>query len=212
MPQANPSSHQTILDVAEALFAQRGYAAVGISAVAAQAGLGKSSLFHHFPSKASLYGAVLLSVIERIEVRLLPVLARSGTSPQKLGLAVDALIDALAEHPTSARLLLRALFEEDDPAVVEAPETAEIDARIARLVDGLGEVLQSGVDAGELREVSVPEILQTVIGATVYHFASGEFGETLLGGPLFSAEAVSRRKRELKALLERGLAPSSSRP
>ena len=70
-------------------------------------------------------------------------------------------------------------------------------------------MVQSGVDSGEFRRVSVPEILQTVIGATVYHFASGEFGEVLLGGPLFSSEAVSRRKREVNALLEYGLAPSS---
>ena len=212
MPQANPSSRQKILDVAEALFARRGYAAVGISAVAKQAGLGKSSLFHHFPSKASLYGAVLIGVLERLEVQVLPALERGRSSREKLGEVIDSLIDALAEHPTSARLLLRAVFEEDDPAVVEAAETPEIDRRLARLIDAVGSVVEAGVNSGEFRSVAVPEVLQTIIGATVYHFASGEFGETLFGGPLFSAEAVSRRKRELKALLEHSLAPVSSRP
>jgi hypothetical protein len=57
-----------------------------------------------------------------------------------------------------------------------------------------------------------PDAVQTLIGATVYHFASGEFGEAVLGGPLFSAEAVARRKREVKALLLHGLASPSSAP
>jgi hypothetical protein len=62
------------------------------------------------------------------------------------------------------------------------------------------------VAAGELRELHAPDAVQTLIGATVYHFASGEFGETVLGGAVFSAEAVTRRKRELKALFLHGLA------
>ena len=48
--------------------------------------------------------------------------------------------------------------------------------------------------------------MQTLIGATVYHFASGEVGEGMLGGPLLSAEAVRARKAEVKAFLHHGLA------
>ena len=50
-------------------------------------------------------------------------------------------------------------------------------------------------------------MLQTLIGAVVYHFASGEFGEGVIGAPLFSSEAVRRRKDEVKQMLRRGLAP-----
>ncbi|HEU4428260.1 MAG TPA: helix-turn-helix domain-containing protein, partial [Myxococcota bacterium] len=73
-----PTSREKILDVAEARFAQRGYAGVGLREVAEAAGLGKSSLFHHFPSKAALYGAVLDRVIERIELRMNRALSASG--------------------------------------------------------------------------------------------------------------------------------------
>ncbi|MGH7287387.1 MAG: hypothetical protein ACREI8_05140, partial [Myxococcota bacterium] len=79
-------------------------------------------------------------------------------------------------------------------------------ARIQALVARVAALLAEGVAAGELRPASGPDAVQTVIGATVYHFASGEFGEAVLGTPLFSAEAVARRKRELKALLSHGLA------
>ncbi len=75
MPTQAPSSRDKILDVAEALFARRGFAGVGMREVAAAAGLGKSSLFHHFRGKTELYFNVLERVIARFAERFAPVLA-----------------------------------------------------------------------------------------------------------------------------------------
>jgi AcrR family transcriptional regulator len=207
-----PSSREKILEVAESRFAQRGFAGVGMREVAGAAGLGKSSLFHHFASKAELYVAVIERVIARIEAHVLPALARPGRVLAQFDAAVDALIDALAEHPTTARLLLRSLVEEDAVAAAAPPALATVEARIASLVARFSALLHAGVAAGELRPAGAPDAAQTLIGATVYHFASGEFGEAVLGGPLFSAESVARRKRELKSLLLHGLASPASAP
>jgi AcrR family transcriptional regulator len=195
-----PSSREKILEVAEARFAQRGFAGVGMREVALAAGLGKSSLFHHFPTKASLYVAVIQRVIERIEAHVLPALAVQGGALAQADRAVDALVDALAEHPSTARLLLRSLVEDDAFAAGEPPGLAAVEARIQGLVARFTALL------------GAPDTVQTLIGATVYHFASGEFGESVLGGPLFSAEAVARRKREVKSMLLRGLASPASAP
>ena len=51
-------------------------------------------------------------------------------------------------------------------------------------------------------------LIQSLIGTILYHFASGEFGATLIGGDLFEPAQVARRKAEVKALVLRGLAPS----
>jgi AcrR family transcriptional regulator len=72
--------------------------------VALAAGLGKSSLFHHFETKAELYVAVIERVIARIEAHVLPALGAAGSAVLRIDRAVDALIDALAEHPSTARL------------------------------------------------------------------------------------------------------------
>jgi TetR/AcrR family transcriptional regulator len=207
-----PSSREKLLEVAEARFAQRGFAGVGMREVALAAGLGKSSLFHHFRTKAELYVAVIERVIARIEAHVLPALLRPGGVLAQLDRAVDALVDALAEHPTTARLLLRSLVEEDELAAVEPPGAAAVEARIHALVARFTSLVAAGVAAGELRAASARDAVQTLIGATVYHFASGEFGEAVLGGPLFSADAVARRKREVKAQFLHGLASPSSAP
>jgi AcrR family transcriptional regulator len=207
-----PSSREKILEVAEARFAQRGFAGVGMREVALAAGLGKSSLFHHFPCKAELWVAVLERVIARIEAHVLPALRVAGGPLARIERAVDALIDALAEHPATARLLLRSLVEEDELDAAEPDGAAAVEARIQALVASFRALLGEGAAAGELRPASAADAVQTLIGATVYHFASGEFGEAVLGAPLFSAEAVARRKREVKEVLLRGLAGPACAP
>jgi TetR/AcrR family transcriptional regulator len=209
---ASIGSREKILEVAEALFARRGFAGVGLREVAESAGLGKSSLFHHFKSKVQLYFAVLERVMQRIDARLQPVLAAAGPVQARLDAAIEALIDALVEQPTSARLLLRSLFEDDDFSVDPLPEAEPAERILAGLIAQLDGLLRAGVEAGVFREVSTPHMVQTLIGATVYHFASGDFGETLVGGPLLSSEQVRRRKDELKALLHHGLAATAPAP
>jgi TetR/AcrR family transcriptional regulator len=206
MDAATASSREKILEVAEALYARRGFAGVGMREVADAAGLGKSSLFHHFRSKAQLYLAVLERVLARIEERVQPILAAGAPAPERLDRWIDALVDAFAEQPGSARLLLRALFEEDEFEAEDWPEGRLAERRLANVLDGITRLLQQGMRAGEFRAASPPHVVQTLIGATIYHFASGEIGEGLLGAPLLSAEAVRARKAEMKQFLHHGLA------
>lgn len=48
-----------LLDTAARLFFQRGYRAVGVDTIAAEAGIGKMTLYRHFPSKDALIVAYL---------------------------------------------------------------------------------------------------------------------------------------------------------
>jgi AcrR family transcriptional regulator len=196
------TSREKILDVAEARFAQRGYAGASLREVAEAAGLGKSSLFHHFATKAALYGAVLDRVLERIDLRMRRALDAGGDPRAQLAAAVVALIDTLAEDPPAARLLLRTVFEDDDISP-DAPELAAANARLDALIARIAQAITDGIAADALRPLSVPDAIQTLIGAAVYPFASGEFGEKL-AGEIFSAEAVARRKREVLGLIEHG--------
>ena len=205
-PLEGPGSREKILDVAEALFARRGFAGVGLREVADRVGLGKSSLFHHFRNKVQLYLEVLLRVLGRIDERMRPALAAPGPPLERLDRGLDALIDALAEHPATARLLLRGLVEDEAFPADLGPEGDTVERRIAELLGGIQGLLREGIEQGAFRRVSIPHTMQTLIGATVYHFASGEFGEDLLGGPLLSADEVRRRKDEVRALLHHGLA------
>jgi len=58
---ASSPGAQSILEVAEQLFADSGFDSVSISDIAQRADVSKANIFHHFKSKEGLYLAVLKS-------------------------------------------------------------------------------------------------------------------------------------------------------
>ena len=92
------------------------------------------------------------------------------------------------------------------------PEGQAVDAILLRLIAQFQDLVRDGIESGEFRAVSVPDTTQTLIGAAVFHFASGEFGEQLFGGSsLFSARAVERRRDELRAFFVHALVRDRAR-
>ncbi len=163
------STRQRILDVAERLFSEHGFAGVGLREVAEQAGLSKSSLFHHFAGKAALYGAVLERVLETFEARLAGEEDPRRPPLEQVRTWVEAVVDTMADHPTYARLLLRALFESEGSDLDSAARRQTVRERITRRITrGLEHAIQSG----ELRPVVIEDTMQSVIGMTIYPLAS----------------------------------------
>jgi TetR/AcrR family transcriptional regulator len=195
---------EKILDAAEELFARRGFAGVGLSEIADAVGLGKSSLFHHFPTKAQLYAAVVERILAEIESALMRALAAGGSPVERVDRWVDTIIDLLGARPAHSRLLLRSLFEDDELGGASAEERAA-DATLARIVDSISQLLREGMASGALRVASIPHTLQSLIGLIIYHFASGQFGTELFRRSLFAPAEVKRRKDEIRALLHHGL-------
>jgi len=201
---AETSPREKILDAAEVLFARRGFAGVGLSEIADAVGLGKSSLFHHFPTKAQLYAAVVERILGEIEDALTRSLAAGGSPAERLDRWVDTIVDLLGERPSHARLLLRSLFE-DDELTGSSDEERAADRTLAHIIDSASRLLREGMASGALRAANIPHTLQSLISLVIYHFASGDFGNELLGRSVFAPSEVKRRKDEIKALLHHGL-------
>lgn len=204
-----PSSREKILEAAEPAFAISGFAGTGMRQIAATVGLSKSSLFHHFPTKLELYAEVLDRVIERLESRLFESGAQPRTAADQLDHWIASIVGTLAESPPSARLLLRALVDEDPlPPIQFKPDQRPLmpfEVRLDRVLDRFRTLLEEGIEEGVFRPVAVGDAIQTTIGAIVLHFASGDLGEGLIGEPIFSGSAVERRRHEVSEFVRRGL-------
>ena len=197
-------SRDKLLDAAEELFALRGFGGVGLAEVAEQAGFGKASLFHHFPSKAELYCAVMARVLTMLDDALVRALAEGGDPTERLDRWVDTTIDVLAANRAYPRLLVRVLVEDDElpPGLAEGKEAA---AAMRRIGTSAVRLLREGMATGAFRRAGAGHVLQTIIGAVVHPLATGRFGEELVGGPLFEPEQLERRKQAVKDLLHTGI-------
>lgn len=208
---AEISARDKILDAAEGLFARRGYAAVGMSEIAEAVGLSKSSLFHHFPTKAQLYAATADRILRVIEAALTSTLAAGGTPVERLDRWIDTIADLLGANQAYARLLLRSLFEDDELNGAFEEERA-VNETLHRVIGAATHLLREGMSSGAIRAASIPHTVQSLIGLLIYHFASGDFGTELLGRSINTPAEIRRRKDEIKALLHHGLvAPPAPR-
>ncbi|MFC4562420.1 TetR/AcrR family transcriptional regulator [Nocardiopsis mangrovi] len=76
----NTDTRRTILDTAQRIMARKGYSAVGINEVLAEAGVPKGSFYHYFASKDAFGEAILRSYFADYLADMDGVLARSGQS------------------------------------------------------------------------------------------------------------------------------------
>ncbi|HJO25008.1 MAG: helix-turn-helix domain-containing protein [Myxococcota bacterium] len=98
------ATREAILDAAEALFAERGFAGAGMREIAEVSDLTPASLYNHFRSKEALYEAVLARAL----TPLLEILRDFASRDQSLPAAdemVGAIMARLARTPHVPRLL-----------------------------------------------------------------------------------------------------------
>ena len=191
-----------ILDTGERLFALHGFAGVGLREVADDVGLGKSSLFHHYPSKARLYAAVVERVMRDFDSRLAACDVRGRSAIERLHAWVDTAIDALTEHPSWAPLLLRRMVEVD---VLDLELESQLEAINDGIIQRISAALRDGIAAGELREISIPHTIHTLIAMTVFYFAASDFSEGLLREPITDEEPVRARRKHIHDYVETAL-------
>ncbi len=91
-----------ILDVAERLFADHGFAGTAVRDIAREAGLTAPSLYNHFAGKQALYEAVLERGVAPL-AKLMSGLAQKDNQDSD-GL-LDSIVDHFATHPNLAKLI-----------------------------------------------------------------------------------------------------------
>ena len=110
-----------LLDAARRLFGEKGFAATGREEIAAEAGVTRGALYHHFSSKTELAAAVVEQIEGELVERVVAA-ASAGTGVQdQLQRGCRAYMDACAD-PTMARILA------DAPAVLGIAACRALDA------------------------------------------------------------------------------------
>jgi len=168
-----PASTDTvdrILTVAEALFAEHGFDAVSINAIAEAAGVSKANVFHHFISKNDLYLAVLRNACRDASQHLDELGNDQESLAARLPQFARAHLDNLLEHAQVTRLMLRELLS-DNPRHGQELAEKVFGEKFSRFVA----ILRAGQQAGELRADIDPAMVATVLlGANVFFFESRE--------------------------------------
>lgn len=147
-------NRRRILEVAEAVFASEGVS-VPIDTIAERAGVGVGTLYRHFPTKETLFEAIVMERIEDL-AHAVEVYAHDEDP-------VEGLFDFLHEFAREAAAK-RDLFDAMSSAGIDfKSQCSESIDELKRRVDV---ILQRAVDAGAVRsDVTTDEVIGLISGA-----------------------------------------------
>jgi AcrR family transcriptional regulator len=147
-------NHEKILLAAEEIFAQEGVT-VPIDLVAERAGVGIGTLYRHFPTKESLYEAIVMT-------RLTDLLATADeyADDPDAGAALSAFLRRFAQEAADKQDLFEAL------SLAGIDFKSRFSDQVELLIERVDLLRRRAVDAGAIRgDVQTSDILNLVMGS-----------------------------------------------
>lgn len=186
-----------ILDTAEKLFADKGYAATSIRSIADMSGVNPALVHYYFGNKKQLLQNVLERVLEPMGLAIAELKNGPGASPETIA---RLLVSMAARHPNIPRLLVREVL-------LPGGEMQHFFAEnmAPRLGGALPALLEREKSAGRLREESDPAISALLIMAvSIFPFIARTLAEPVLGVD-YDEKGIEFLTRQITQLLNGGI-------
>jgi AcrR family transcriptional regulator len=170
--EANLARREEILETATQLFAEHGFSDAVTSALADRLGVGKGTIYRHFPSKRDLFLAAADRVMTKMQERIDADIEAIDDGLERITRAITTYLAFFAEHPPYVELLIqeRAYFKDRKrPTYFEYRE---------RQVERWRQNYRNLIAAGRIRDIPVEQITQvvsnTLYGIMVTNFFNGQ--------------------------------------
>ncbi len=182
-------SRAAILDAAEQLFGERGYAATTIKQIGAAAGVNSALLYYYFADKEQLYRAVLERLLSTLMTRGGEVFAAARTPADAIRGLVGVQGELLVSRPNVPRLIARELVDHNAEHV-----TGQFAQMAAGIFKRLCEMIQTGQRSGVLRSDLDARFaaISTISQVVYFHIARPAVGILLGHGPQGAPDDVAR--------------------
>jgi AcrR family transcriptional regulator len=190
------TTRDRILDVALASFADRGYEATSLDALATQLGVTKQTILYHFASKAALLDAVIDRSAAELANALEAALASAGPGFARVEAVVRSVFRLASRRPELLGLV-REVSRLGPPAATRLTDALE------PLVGRATAWLSAEMDTGAVRRQDPRLLLLAAYSSVIGMATEVEVLRALGDEP--SARSLVRRRRELLAFLRSAL-------
>jgi AcrR family transcriptional regulator len=112
--EAMSARREDILEMATELFADQGFSDAVTQALADRLGVGKGTIYRHFPSKQALFLAAADRVMRKLQEQVNVNIAGIDDGLERIERGIAAFLSFFAEHPSFVELLIqeRAYFKD----------------------------------------------------------------------------------------------------
>ncbi len=174
------TTQQALLDAGAKLFAEIGYEATTLEAIAAGAGVTKAMVRYHFEDKAGMYRAVISESLDHIAATIAAVRDTKLEPAAKLSRYVAALAAAIRARPHLGGLLI------SDYAAGRIAKDKALTQSLMRLSLTTKAVLEEGARARAFRKLDAHLFHLWLVGAIVLFVASQRFRDDVKADPPWS--------------------------
>ena len=177
-----------VLDVAIALFAERGVIATPLRAIAMQAGVTPALLHYYFGSKDAMVEALLNERIAPfVAISTAPLQAPSKSPRAALLAFLEGHMRNIAAHPWLPRLMVREVLSEG--GVLRERIVKQFSGAIAK---GLVKLIEQAQALGEIRADLDPRLLSlSLVSLAVFPFATAPIWRDVFKAPASRVNADS---------------------
>ncbi|MFD9431958.1 TetR/AcrR family transcriptional regulator [Streptomyces sp. NPDC060002] len=186
----SPDTRKNILDAAQRIMAHKGYSAVGLNEVLAEAGVPKGSFYHYFPSKDAFGEALLSSYFADYVTDMDRILAPSGKpAAERLMAYWQQWRETQSLDECQGKCLAVKLGAEVSD--LSEPMRLQLKAGTNAIVDRLEQTIADGLQDGSLSIEGTPrEIAQPLYDLWLGASVMAKIHRSL--APLDTATAVTR--------------------
>jgi AcrR family transcriptional regulator len=164
--------HEAILNAARTVFSRGGYASVSVDEVAAEAGIGKGTVYLYFKSKEDLYLAALARDIRKLAAEAREEMENVSTFREK----VEAFFRVRLAYCRAHEDFLRIYLSEIGSMSANTPISKELRRLHRENMRYVASVVGNAVAHGEIRTVSAP-----ALAAALFDISKGLVERRLLG-------------------------------
>ncbi len=162
-------NERAILQAAETVFAEYGYAGASTSRIAERAGIPKANLHYYFPTKEELYRRVIDSIFT-IWLDAANSFDDCDDPVEALTQYIHTKMDLSRSHPMGSKVWANEIIQRA-PVIQDYLETTLRDWTASRVA-----IIEKWIDQGKIRPIN-PRWLLYMIWATTQHYA--DFGHQI---------------------------------
>lgn len=150
--ERSQETRRKILSAAEQSFAEQGYDTTSVDTICHAAGISKGAFYHHFPSKSSVFIALLSTWLEKLDAQLMAEETQGETVPQQVAAMATGVDEIYRVAGTNWNILLEFWAKaKTDPAVA-----GSMVAMLRRYQEFFQQTLERGEAEGSIRVGDVP--------------------------------------------------------
>lgn len=200
------STREQILDAAQLCFARTGYSATSLNDIAAEVGIRRPSLLHHFGSKEALYEEVFEQLLADWFDRLAGAISSTSTGLEKVEQVLHAGFEFFADNPAYVTLMRREAIDGGSHLAID------LAAVLRPMFDEAVAYFEREMRAGTFRSQDAAQLLLTGYGALLSYFSDAPFLEGLLDESPLNEPALARRRQHIIEFFRSALDPAEGNP